>query len=592
MSKTPPSKSSILGEDGESTSSDESSSSESSVSGEAERRSSEEKPTQAADTKQEQSISGKRKRKIPLYKVNETEVKGCLNKGYRDLLNSAIEETAGTSTLDSDQLYSSDIRGIHWTAKEKKAFFHALSTKGPDDLPEIARAIGTKGEVAVQAYLLELQRSSQFSAPVNLLQDVPATYEIGERCEAALDLTAAALRKEVFKNEIESEREKFGDSWLIDEDLAAHIEKQQDEKGPSAIVDDAESEPQSSEDQDSDDESEHDDDAEPMEVSEEVVEDESPPIEIPAGDFLRPAVFLSLSRSLFMNSKADFGSNWSQIDSANDVPTGPAMFHSALDNFHNIAVNFARWIVQATCFQCLSRLRAKSNQNPAVAVTTEDVKAAIDFLELKLDWKKYWAGVPRRCGVEAYSDSKTYKDGRTTAKNGVALTWNEVEKELGFPREDGAPTSMKNEATDGVKEEYREGESLGDTEISDIPEGGDESLDSDSSEDAMNSKEPTKKRKRAVRTSSYEDEEDLHLDFFDTQASHAEERRILKMLRYSVSQSPDPADQDEDLSMNEDPRKRPRLSGRSEWRDKVQYIAAWEQRNRDEDSSLEIENQE
>jgi hypothetical protein len=283
-----------------------------------------------------------------------------------------------------------------------------------------------------------------------------------------------------------------------------------------------------------------------------------------------------------MNSAVEPDCNWSQIGPANGVFTGPAIFRSAFENFHNVTINLTRWLVQATVFQTMSRLRAKDEQNPRVIVTTEDVKTALDFLNMSFDWKKYWSGAARRSGVNVYSDSKNYEDGRPGTKNGRLLTWDEVETELGYLPAEASPDSVKEmeeETSDSSNNSYSEALSEDD---SDDEEGvPDDEVDSDTSSSANARR--AKKRKRPDDVSSNEDKEDEYLNYHDKQSSRAEERRLMDMLRYSMSPSPQMKDVPEyDGNVR---RKRARTDKQHEWRDHVHYIAEWEQQESSHEAS-------
>lgn len=59
-------------------------------------------------------------------------------------------------------------------------------------------------------------------------------------------------------------------------------------------------------------------------------------------------------------------------------------------------------------------------------------QGALDILGLSTEVKTYWARLPRRQGLDVFSDSEKYHDGRPGTKNGVRLTYEEVEAELGL----------------------------------------------------------------------------------------------------------------------------------------------------------------
>ena len=566
----------ILNNHGRTTQANESNSSESPISEEANRRTSENESKKPAEPKHTEDISEKRKGKQAVQDSTKTEMKGYLSKDYRDLLNSAIDEAAGVSNSDYEVLSPSHAGRSLWMSKEKEAFFHALSTKGRDDLTRISRTIGTKSEIEVRSYLLSLQAScsdGESPSPVgdSSRVDVPASFEIRGRCEHAIELTAEALGRHVLQYDIQMEKEKFDDVWLIDDELAARIEKEVRRQERGSAIDAAGCDTENADEPNAESRSEDDESAEPPQRSGSGPDKTGIFEDIPAAKFLKPEAFLQLSRSLFMNSAVEPECNWSQIGPANGGFEGPAIFHSAFENFHNIAINFTRWLVQATAFQTISRLRAKDEQNPAVIVTTEDVKTALNFLNLSFDWKKYWSGTARRSGVDVYSDSDRYRDGRPGTKNGRLLTCDEVETELGYP-----PTGPSSDHAKDIREESSDSKDSSESEGSSEDDSDDEDMSDDDVDGKANSSEnleKTNKRKRPADMSSDDEKEDEYLDCLDVQASRAEERRLMEMLRYSISPSPEM----EEVPEEHVRRKRARIEKQYDWRDRVSYMAEWEQ---------------
>lgn len=577
MNSNPPTAASIYSQNGGSTPTDESTSSESSVSEEAEQRAEEENPSQRFDLEQADDESEEQQEERTAQEGTSGEMRGHLNKDYRDLLNSAIEEAAGVSHPDSETLYPSQIGLSYWTSVEKDAFFHALAVKGRDDLPGIARATRTKSQIEVRSYLLALRNAcsdDQVASPAASdpgLVDMPAAYEIGGRCKHAINLSAEALERRVLKRDVKREKRKFGELWLIDEDTAAQIELYQKQKELAAVIGDDEQEIieiSSGSSSDSDAENEV---VEVPSDGEDSASKQTKILEgITAADLLKPEIFLQLSRSLFMNSAIDANSNWDSLGGDDSEASTPAMFRSAFDNFHNIAINYTRWIVQATMFQATSRLRAKDDQHPAAVVTTEDAKTAIDFLNLKFDREKYWSGVARRSCVEVYSDSVKFRDGRPGTRNGRLLTYDEVEKELGFPVNERPHDSIKQ----GDEDQGEEAQSKSSEERSEV---SDEEDDEQSEVSSTGLSKGSNRRKRAASASSDEDEEDERLNEADEQASRAEERRLIGMLRYCTSPSPDQEPDHAQDPKHHGRRKRLKLEQQDDWREHVNYMEPWEQ---------------
>ena len=470
---------------------------------------------------------------------------------YRSLLDSENGDTLGTvETLPPSQAGSS-----FWTSTEKEAFFSAVALTGPDNLAGISDRVITKSEAEVKFYLLLLQQHPTIRRPGAAhpddfpLDGVPAAFELGFKCEAAVDLAAEALAQHDQRYDIELEKKRFGDLWLIDENVAvnfeAHMEQTQrasqfeNKKSPGRInqaMVDSSSDRECSQSQDRG----HRENSKAASPSAESGTSSQTGLSVGtlAAELLRPDSFLRLSRSLFMNSASDMTANWRTLGNIDCASSSPAIFRSAFDDFLGIAVNLTQRVVQASHFQATSRLRAKDDSHPNEEVTEIDVSTAIDILGLDLDWKRYWATVARRCGVEVYSESSRFQDGRPGTKNGVQLTFKEVEAELGLGR-GRPPSSNPSDANDSIDgESIRDwAESGGDAagseadSVSNISQNH-KSIDDggESERERSTSYETIGKRQRSPDPCSDESEDDSYLDLLDQQAGQVEERRLMTLL--------------------------------------------------------------
>ena len=571
----------IYSRDGRAQATDKSSSGKSPVDEAAQQGTSEEDSTQPMELKETNDESEQRQGQSADKRSTGEDMKGYLNRDYRDLLNSMVEEAAGNSRFGSGDLDPSYMGCSYWTAEEKAAVFQGLAVKGRNDPAGISGMVRTKSQIEVRIYLLALENGcsdgqyallDSHSTP----SSPSAAYEIGERCERATDLTAEALERFVLRRDIEHEKRKFGEFWLIDDEIAAEIELHQQQKSPAAAIGDDQHVAGVSDHSSAESESQ-DDAIEVQSDDESNVSEKSPVVHtISSTDLLKPEALLKLSRSLFMNSAINAEANWSQLRTGDGGPTPPAMFRSAFDSFGTIAINFTRWIVKAAMFQAISRLRAKDEQNPTAIVTTQDARTAIEFLNLNSDWKKYWAGVARRCGVEVYSGSDKYRDSRPGTRDGRLLRYDEVETELGLsPSEvlrdlENGHEGIKDESTPSTSSDGTDKQSEQGSESS---EGSsDEQTDVESNDSSVK----IAKRKRGASISSDENE-DKQLNAADEQAGRAEERRLMKMLRYAISPSPSPRAEEINEEKNSHRRKRNMLDQRNNWRSTVENMAAWEQ---------------
>ncbi|KAK3638740.1 hypothetical protein LTR56_012847 [Elasticomyces elasticus] len=449
---------------------------------------------------------------------------------YRELLNQVISHAAGQPSEAIDVLPPSQRGASYWTSAEKEALFTALKRCDPGNLPELSRALGTKSKAEIHVYLRLLQdgvlKASQTAQIKDKFSfaDVPAAFEVPKTCEAALNSAAADLARKVEKLDARHEEAKHGDGWLVDEDLAASIEQQMqstEEPGEEPAADGE----RASEEQ-----------------------EEAPLPVFPSAELLCPEALLQLSRNVFMNAPPESGNNWRDLLEEGSGLSGPAVFRTAFDDFHNLAVSFTRRLVQATLFQAQSRLRAsdasRTNWTPVAEVKPFDVSTAAEMLNLRTDWWGYWAKVPRRCGLEVYTDIKKYVDGRPRTKNGVKLAYDEVKTEMGLRQElhsteddSGRPQFMKKEElaehdfdSDDFTEISDEGNQASSPRSASDGDGGEYTNDSESGGSIKEEPLPPRKRRRAHSPTAFAKLEDEYLEALDVRAGAHETARLWKML--------------------------------------------------------------
>ncbi|KAK5138477.1 hypothetical protein LTR08_000063 [Meristemomyces frigidus] len=538
--------------------------------------------------------------RAPTPKQLQGRLRGGAGQQYRQLFNSVIEDACGQSSDTLHPLAPSLIGASNWTSNEKATFFTALAKHGLGDLRTVSRVVGSKTESEIQVYLGLLQDGAvEASATLSAQNwpssaEVPIAVEIGVDCEVSLDHAAVTLGRKLDQRDIKAAKEELGDDWLIDEAYAAKTEQRyaQFEK--------------SQHERSNEDATPEDSTRKPDVVPSEAV------------GLLRSEAFLQLSRNLFMNGTAVSEHTWHELVALPDnLGTEPAIFRSAFDGLYNLAVSLTRRLVQATLFQTISRLRAndasRANWRPKVEVQEVDVRTALDVLDMDTDAMAYWAKLPRRCGVDVYSDSKKYKDGRPGAKTGVKLTYDEVEAELGIPGDQKAVEShehasgvLAEEAVVGLDTDSDMFTLVSDTDQdeeawpdeqprragakADAAKDGDESLYTKSEHESVSEaaslgtqddtapvKEEndglrmSRKRKRALSPASFARAECLHLELLDRQASMEEERQLWEMLRQEPPQERKFYSATEVAAL---------ASGTGEavlhWRSKVRYEAMWE----------------
>lgn len=165
-----------------------------------------------------------------------------LNPDYIRLLNEEIRLVASrgcegnpVASASARQRGSRAIMGSVWTSYEKTAFFKYLSIVGKDNLPQLARGVGTKSIVECRAYLKALQDGKEDDFEFFYVQDhrgrdlfsaedAPAAVELSDECVKALELDADHLEARTRRYEERKEKAKWGDSWLLNSTTAEHIE--------------------------------------------------------------------------------------------------------------------------------------------------------------------------------------------------------------------------------------------------------------------------------------------------------------------------------------------------------------------------------
>jgi len=153
-------------------------------------------------------------------------VEANYNDEYRELFNEHVTHAASRfHTDESVRYYTKQVGSSTWSSKEQAIFFSTLERLGKDDLPAIARAIGTKAETEARDFLLVLQdvAAKQGDAKVTL-RDIPAAIELGDTCNEKLEEAADALAWYQERFEAEQEQERYGEYWLITPSIAEEIE--------------------------------------------------------------------------------------------------------------------------------------------------------------------------------------------------------------------------------------------------------------------------------------------------------------------------------------------------------------------------------
>ncbi|TLD38638.1 Homeodomain-like protein [Venturia nashicola] len=351
-------------------------------------------------------------------------LKGCYNDDYRKLLNTTISEAAqivGDDDLDNLNpmlnLPPSALGGTSWATDEKRIFYHAVARYGRDNLPRIASSLNNKSEQEVRAYcdlmqnsLLQHARSEQGGLK-SASHDMYAAIEVSDECLEELDTCADALAWYQFTWEAKQEQKSYGQFWLLDREMADEVTMALSEDGDD---DGAASSAGQSESSDSS-QNVSAVDSSSRKASRTTSGLRSPEVlnPVPAADFLNLSHFIELSEKVFMNSKdpdwdwrsfQDPGKPDKSYSKLSRAEESPAIFRTAFDDFHRVAVSLTKRIVHAALFQAMSRLRAKDNTERSLAsdprVERRDVLAALEILNLRRNSFEHWATLPRRHKVD------------------------------------------------------------------------------------------------------------------------------------------------------------------------------------------------
>lgn len=293
---------------------------------------------------------------------------------YLDLLNDQIALAAEGPDAERLPLQPSQVGATTWTSIEKDTLFASLTSLGRHDVKRIADAIGSKSEYEVTEYLSLLRaarhelasRLSKDGRPLTAL-DLPAACELSEDCEDALEVAADAIAWDVEKSDQAKEQKRHGRYWLLDDQVAAQVECEIARAPPSDTHESA-----------------------------------NP---VAAAELLHLGNWLELTEVLVRHD-TDYDNLWNFQDEF-DVRQ-LSIFHTAFNDFHNLAVSLTRRLVQATIFQATSRLRALDvvSRRRAEEVRHQDVYAAAQVLGLSDDWSGFWIGCARRNNLQIHTRAK------------------------------------------------------------------------------------------------------------------------------------------------------------------------------------------
>ncbi|KAI5198185.1 hypothetical protein E4T39_06930 [Aureobasidium subglaciale] len=550
--------------------------------------------------------------------------KATYSEAYRDFYNEHVEELVRPFQFVAHALPPSEIGAAIWTPLEKEILFQRMSVLGKDNIKAISDALRTKSEPEVRQYLSLLDQGTvegnvTKSLSVFSAADVSGAFEVSKQSEAVLEEYADGLAKYQTKSDQKREKKRHGDYWLLTEEIAQDIEAQvrshdgsyvmskfDHEEEDEEVVDDVRakkdariegSEEAKTDDHDPKTDAKADkDNLEETTPRDQESDEQSPDppeeLMVPAAELLDLPMWLRLCQ-LFMHQSPELGDSWTEFISSREET--PSMYQTSFQDFYNVTVSLTRRLVQTTIFQTMTRLRARDKDQPSAAVTTADVRTAVDMLDLQPNMRKFWGSVPRRHGLRVYERGSKFTKGQSRA--GVELSLEEAEERLGVGHAFAVNTQASDDVVDTVEGEvdedvldpnqYYEDPELW-TEASDneddrpITISDDHLSDASDDEDAA-AYQPTddeevqdvakKKRHRKGRLEqNFRKAHDAYLEAVDQEISRVQEVEMWDTLGV-----PPPNEvKDEEVEIPRQPVIRRRLSDAEDWRDGLEYQPLWE----------------
>lgn len=522
----------------------------------------------------------KRKHASKIERYRKTKLAEQALEKYRQLLDDGTSDGINSGfakAIENDPLPRSRFGASVWHSGEMEALLAHIPVHGSANLGALSRILHSKAEPEISACMIELQESvaemgnhGQLREMISVAE-IPAAYEVGVECDEGLDVLAGRLEGLAEQQAANIEQTKHGNHWLIDRDFADYLEQEFEitsetanpnsqsvdhESGGSGTESDKWSSPKGN--------GEH----LPETTS---VEGRGNERLFPSARLLRPAAFLDLSSKVFMNGNVDLSSRFDQLvklSGGNCPASGPAFHRSAFDDIYDLAVSITRRLVQASIFQAMTRLRAVIDDRTRSGVRKADVDAALDVLGMRTmrgDREAYWAKVIRRYGIDVYSSSNRFKDGRPGRRHGgVKLTEDEADMELGVQISDRVDEQIDLEGTGFDDLEFDSGTSTETSTDDSHP------IVRKSSAEAADEEPFQKRHRREVSPRAFDRVEDEYLEVLDQQKSREEELRLWELLgRDNVEEASTPSPL---------PEVRPVQKPESyDWRDDVHYQAEWEQ---------------
>ncbi|TVY22868.1 hypothetical protein LHYA1_G008675 [Lachnellula hyalina] len=468
------------------------------------------------------SISRPRKRKShkPASGLRAKRLKAYHNNKYRELMNTNIHDVTTKLARGWDEFPKTQIGISIWTSQEKDKFYSALQRLGRDDIRGIAEQIGTKSEQEVHEYILLLHEGlvdkishEDRSLP---LTDIPAAVEISEECCAILEKAGDFLVSRQELHEEKVEKAKWGDTWLVTETIARRLEKYRRDGEGEAAIDQV----------------------------------------LPATNLFNLRNWLELSSQVFMNSNVD--DNWQDLAEEGEQP---AIRATAFEDFHSLAFNHTKRLLQTTLFCAMSREKAtRSKKVKHAEVKPDDVEAAVAILKMKGDSNEFWVKASRRNRLRVVNDD-------SSGDGDVAMSYDEVESEL-------QPTERfrsRSRSTSRPADDRSDPSSDSSVDDASEDENDIDNLTSDPETDSSNRPERAQNRAHAHLAALYAEE--TAAEAYDMRASKAEEIELWKILE---QEPPDEIIKDELVDQDEASKGIRETRDGEDWRERIEAMSEWE----------------
>ncbi|CAL3965433.1 hypothetical protein PZA11_001820 [Diplocarpon coronariae] len=477
----------------------------------------------------------KRKALKPASEIRVKRLKSFYSNEYREMLNEEIQDAQARANPNV-KTKASQIGSSVWSEAEKSLFFMSLDRLGRENIRGIGEQIGTKSQTQVQEYIILLHKGimERKEKKYTLLtpSELPAAVEISDECVALLERAgdAIAIHQEVAEEKVE--KTKWGDSWLITEDVARSIEKRRrDAAGEQAM--------------------------------EEV---------LPAANLLHLRTWLELSRQIFMNPAAPRDEdNWEIIAEPGERP---AVRATAFEDFHSLTVSITKRIVSTVLYCTMSRLRARSSKTTKHSeITVGDVEAALNILGMRTSSNEFWIGCAKRCNLQIIDDGSTMTHTEVEEALREELFETARSRSCSVTRYDQARVTSWNEDVYSSPSEMDIESTDSESEYIHLL-GSDEGFMSSPSESSSLNDAPALKRKihPADAEEAAAEAQDAHTEAFDMHASQVEEIRLWNMLNQSA-----PFEFSAEPVVDQAPRPpQDFMVERENWRTHFDYVSEWE----------------